>query len=123
MTFDHQSKDKSETVKCCEKLVIPFMKETRSKVLFFDCPNVYHNDGVDKLFEEHRLEVYLSSGCGHGIEDGYPPNSHETMPNEQMHNDLKEVRQKMEKSRRNTTTLHHVVKESAAEFPKEKVQQ
>jgi len=44
-----------------------------------------------------------------------------------MHNDLKEVIEKRmfdtRKSRRNMTTLHRVIKQSATEFPKEKVQQ
>jgi hypothetical protein len=103
------------------------MKETRSQILIFDCTNVYHNDEVYELFDQHKLKVYPSAGCGHNVGDGYPPNSPETTPNEQMHNDLKEVVKKrmfeIKKSRRNMTSLHRIIKQSAAEFPKEKVQQ
>jgi hypothetical protein len=111
-------------VKCREELVIPFMKETRSKILIFDCTNAYHNDEVYELFGQRKLKDYPSAGYGHNVKDGYPPNSHETMPNEQMHNDLKEVVKKrmfeIRKSRRNMTSLPRIIKQSAAEFPKEK---
>ena len=108
-------------MKCCETMIIPFMKNTNSTEVIFDCTNVYHNKDVYELFESEGIDVYPSSGYGHNVKGGYPPNSHETMPNEQMHNDLKQDVYKkfnaVRSSRRKMTALHRIVKECAAEFP------
>ena len=77
------------------------------------------------LFKNEGIDVYSSAGFGHNVKGGYPPNSHETMPNEQMHNELKQTVYerflKLPPKRRTMTALHRLVKQCAAEYPLEKV--
>ena len=62
-----------------EGMLIPFMQETGSTKLTFDCTNVYHNDKIYDVLEEAGIDVSPSAGRPHNVEGGYPPNTHDCM--------------------------------------------
>jgi hypothetical protein len=74
------------------------------------------------LVKRHKLAVYPSGGYGHRIKGGYSGNSHKTMPNEQMHHDLKEiVKKKMFHIRK--SGQKDIITQSSAKFAKANVHQ
>ncbi len=125
MTFDHISMDAEEMVRCCKESIIPFMKETGSTELRFDCTDVYHNQAVYNVLLEAGIKPYPSAGKNHKVHGGYPPNSHETMPCESVHNLLKEKLFKkyagVMRSRRNQNTLHNLLLKTAKTIPRKAV--
>jgi hypothetical protein len=125
LTFDHISMDQPEMMKCCQEMVIPFMQETKSQQIIFDCTTVYHNEDVYQLFRDAGIDVYPSAGHTFRVAGGYPPNSHETMPNEQIHDCFKEVLRKkfnaLPESRQNMNSLYNQIRKTAKNFPKETI--
>ena len=122
---DRRVMNAAEMVQCSKEMIFPFMEKTDSKLLIFDCTNVYHNVSVCHLFESNGIEVYGSAGLGRNENGGYPPNSHETMPNETMHAELKERIFKkfffMRNSRRTVVSLHRITRKCASEYSVESV--
>ncbi len=98
------------------------MKKTRSSTLVFDCTNVYHNEKVYNKLKAHGIEPYPSAGHTHRVKGGYPPNSHETMPNEGFNYDFKELVRKnfnaLDKNRKNMNSFYNTIKKTAAKCPK-----
>jgi hypothetical protein len=65
------------------------MKQCRCKDLRVDCLKSFHNGRVTSLYQRHGIRVYPSAGHPHNVADGYPPNSHDLMPNEAIHGEIK----------------------------------
>lgn len=109
-------------LKVCKSVLIPFMKKTRSKKVIFDCTTVYHNSRVYSLLRENGIEPYPSAGMPFRTEGGYPPNSHDCMPNELINDRLKEnVRKAFDKLCKNRQTMKRLqtyIKREAAKFDK-----
>ena len=115
--FDHKRMTQTSMLDVCQQVLIPFMKRTKSKKLVFDCTNVYHNDDVYDVLRKAKIDVYPSAGRPHNVEGGYPPNSHDCMPIEQINNRSKENSRKafdkVRKGRQNMKCLQTVVKKEA----------
>ena len=107
----------------CRDVIIPFMKESRSKKLVIDCTTVYHNKRIYDLLKENKIKPYPSAGVPFRTPNGYPPNSHDMMPNELINDRLKENARlafdKLPKRDKTMKRLQHVITKTAAEFPKE----
>ena len=123
ITFDHKKMNQEGMKDVCEAIIVPFMKRTKSKVLVFDCTTVYHNPTIYALLRDEGIEPYPSGGRPFDVEGGYPPNSHDCMPNELINDKLKENArvsfQKLRKSRRTMTALQTVIKSEAKKLDKE----
>ena len=92
-------------------------KKTKSKVLVMDCTTVYHNTKIYQTLEDAGIKAYPSGGRPFDVKGGYPPNSHDCMPNELINDKLKEhsrvAFQKLRKCRRTMKGLQTVVKKEA----------
>ena len=93
------------------------MKKTKSKKLVFDCITVYHNTKVSDELKQNGIDVHPSGGSSFGVKGGYPPNSHDCMPNELINDRLKENARKefdkLRKSHRTMKSLQVIVNQAA----------
>ena len=71
-------------------VIIPFMQETYSKILVFNCTTVYHNKMIYKTLRDPGIEPYPSGIRPFDVEGGYTSNSHDWVPNELINENLKE---------------------------------
>ena len=65
-TFDHLGVGKHEIAKAVRTVVIPFMKETSSKIVVMDTTRNNHNDIVYEVFKDAGIKVYPSAGYNSG---------------------------------------------------------
>jgi hypothetical protein len=84
-----------------------------------------HSKEAKKLYADAGVNFYPSAGAGQNATNGYPPNSHETMPNEPINSDFKArvllEMNTLRKSRRSMVHLHGIIHKVAKEFPRELV--
>ena len=87
-TFDHRSVDHKEILRISREMIIPYMRKVKSKDLRVDCLKSFHHPLVLELYRKHDIRVYPSAGIPQSVPDGYPPNSHDLMPNENIHSEI-----------------------------------
>ncbi len=121
-TFDHKKMTIDEMLIVVDEMIIPFMERTESKLIVYDCTLVYHNNRVYARFAEKGIEVMPSAGRCWEVEGGYSPNSHETMPNESINSDYKDLLYKaflkQKPSRRTMHSLYNLISKTAETFPR-----
>ena len=89
MTFNHKKVDFREILKLSKEMIIPFLQKCNCTELRVDCLKSFHHPKVIELYQSHGILVYPSAGYPHSVPNGYPPNSHDLMPNEAIHGELK----------------------------------
>ena len=111
--FTHLGVGAKEMARAAKKVVVPFMKETNSKIVVMDCTRNNHNDTVRKVFEDAGIYVYPSAGYTDGVKNGYPPNSHDCMPNETFHsvfkNQIYSEFRSLPRERQNMNNLYNLI--------------
>ena len=82
-----------------------------------DCTTVYHNPTIYEELRDNGIQPYPSGGRPFDVEGGYPPNSHDCMPNELINDRLKanarNVFENLRGGRQNMKSLQTVVVKEA----------
>ena len=81
--------DHKEIIRISRETIIPFMQECGSTDLRVDCLKTFYHPEVLSLYESHGIRVYPSAGHPQNVYGGYPPKSHDFMPNEGIHAEIK----------------------------------
>jgi hypothetical protein len=85
-----------------------------------DRTNVYHNDEVYGVLRDAGIQPIRSSGNGHRVKGGYPPNSHDCMPCELVNDRLKEnVQQQIAEKSKRMSSLHNLIIKNVKNWPKD----
>ena len=82
--FEHPSIDAKMVKQVFEEEVVPWCKENGLKLLILDNESKFHTKMLVTHMESHGIQIYPGSGKKpwDRSENGYPPRSHDCMPNE-----------------------------------------
>ena len=105
LTFDQKRTNQASTFDVVRDVVIPFMKQTRSREIIMECTTVCYKETIYKEIRENDIVPYPSGGRTFDVKGGYPLNSQVCMPCKLINGHLKENARKPSKDRENEVAV------------------
>ena len=109
--FEHPTIDAKMVKQVFDEEVVPWCKENGLKLLILDNESKFHTKMLVTHMQSHGIQIYPGSGKKpwDRSENGYPPRSHDCMPNEtefaETFQDAQEDLERREKNRNKRRTM------------------